>query len=183
MELAHNTHADQTQAHQDPILVAFLEPGALPDIAKRVNMSLASLANWASKHADLLDSVHTLLVARCKLIAAQIELSALCALATVSEATTPTDDPNLRERSLERRRKAANAILRHGSQPTRRTGRGPHAPPLPPPHAASSQLLAPMPHAPMPHAPMPSSPRHSQPPKPSLEQRLAARRLAAMNAS
>lgn len=183
MELAQHTHADQTQAHHDPIIAAFLEPGALPDIAKRVNMSLASLANWASKHADLLDSVHKLLVARCKLIAAQIELSAFCALATVSDATTPTDDPKLRERSLERRRKAASAILRHKNT-IERTPRASNANP-----ERKLEVTCALGHSSDPHAPTPVSSRVSpslraaSPSKPSLEQRIAARRLAAMNAS
>jgi hypothetical protein len=97
----------------DHILAAFLERGDLTDIAKRVNMSVTALATWAAKHADLLDNVHKLLVTRCKLIKAHLELASLTALAAISSATTDTDDPKLRERALERQRKAANAILRH----------------------------------------------------------------------
>ncbi len=215
MELAHTSHADQTQAVQDSILTAFIEPGALPDIAKRVNMSLASLATWASKHAELLDNVHKLLVTRCKLIAAHLELSALSALAAVSGAATPTDDAKLRERSLERQRKAASAILRHknkiernprasSTNPERELGvpcafgrpSDPHAPtavsfraasstnperelgaPCVPVLASDSHTLTPV------TSRAAASPSHvASLPKPSLEQRLAAKRLAALTA-
>ncbi len=61
----------------DAVLAAFLEQGQLPDIAKRLNMSLASLANWASEHAQLLANLHQLLTTRCKILTAQLELAAL----------------------------------------------------------------------------------------------------------
>ena len=181
MELAHTSHTDQTQAVQDSILAAFLEPGALPDIAKRVNMSLASLATWASKHAELLDNVHKLLVTRCKLIAAHLELCALSALATVSGASTPTDDAKLRERALERQRKAASAILRHKNK-IERTPRTPTTNPerklgVPCGLAHASDSLTPTPVA----SRAAASPSHvASLRKPSLEKRLAAKRLAAL---
>ncbi len=178
----------------DHILAAFLERGDLTDIAKRVNMSVTALATWAAKHADLLDNVHRLLVTRCKLIKAHLELASLTALATISSATTDTDDPKLRERALERQRKAANAILRHrtwlerasGLAPSPRTaGRsvidavdddeGRSAPSTSGIGAASSpNAQCRMPNA---SSPAPSTP---SPRKPSISERLAARRLASL---
>lgn len=190
MELAHSEH--------DSVLAAFLEPGTLPDIAKRVNMSLASLAKWAAKHAQLLDALHTLLIARAKLIAAHIEVSALSALAAVSSSSTTTDDPRLRERSLERQRKAAGAILRHRVhlQRTPSATSGPHAPPN-----ANSAADVPLQQSELGQisfgrdghsqsvrstarhvasgVSVPAAPR--KPPKPSLAERFAARRLATLN--
>lgn len=163
MELTHTHNA--AHADTDAILTAFLEQGELPDIARRVNMSLAALANWASTHADLLANVHALLTTRCKLLAAQIELAALSALETVSAAATSSDDEKLRERALERRRKAASAILRHrcwlqrtglqrtGLERTLCASTGPHAPANPAPAAshtspsALSNADCPMPNA------------------------------------
>lgn len=86
-------HAHTTASSHDHILAAFLEPGTLPDIAKRVNMSLAALATWASEHADLLANVHKLITTRCKLIAAHLELAALTALAAVSSSPPPPPPP------------------------------------------------------------------------------------------
>lgn len=190
MEHAHTNPASS----QDHILAAFLEPGALPDIAKRVNMSLAALATWTNKNIELLEGVHKLLVTRCKLIAAQLELSALTALSTVSSAAASTDDPKLRERALERQRKAANAILRHNTRlertPSVNSARGgPHAPP-------QAMTLPSNGNAP------PTSPRQSgeKYPRPQAEgdvgdvgestaiklplaHRLAARKLAALTAT
>ncbi len=187
-------------SNQDAVLAAFLEPGALPDIAKRVNMNLAALATWASKHADLLDNVHKLLVTRCKLIKAHLELASLTALAKISSATTDTDDPKLRERALERQRKAAVAILRHHTGLQRASGLAPS------PRIAGRSVIdavdddegrsalstsrttsATSPNAAlsldalMPAASMPSSSRVRR--KPSISERLAARRLAALAAT
>ncbi len=179
----------------DAILAAFLEQGQLSDIAKRLNMSLASLANWASEHAQLLANLHKLLTTRCKLLAAHLELAALNALAAISSSTTATDDPKLRERALERQRKASSAILRHRTwlqrasclaPSPRAAGRnvidavdddeGRSASSTSPPTAVPS-LDASMPLAPVPSSSLPISP------KPSLSQRLAARKLAALAAS
>lgn len=172
-----------TPIDDDAVLAAFLEQGALPDIAKRVNMSLAALANWAAAHADLLANLHQLLVTRCKLIAAQLELAALSALACVSGATTSSSDEKLRERSLERQRKAASAILRHRGCLERAAAGAQARKPVPPTRDASAL------DASMPSALMPSSNRSEAPAsppraaKPSLAQRLAARRLASLAAS
>ena len=169
-------------SNQDAVLAAFLEPGALPDIAKRVNMSLAALATWTNKNIELLEGVHKALVTRCKLIAAQLELSALTALSTVSSAVTATDDPKLRERSLERQRKAAGAILRHNTS-LGRTLRASADPSAPSSNAESRMANAASSlDASMPHASMPSSSRTS-PTKLPLAQRLAARKLAALSAT
>lgn len=195
MELTHNAAA---HADTDAILAAFLEQGELPDIARRVNMSLAALANWASTHADLLANVHALLTTRCKLLAAQIELAALSALETVSAAATSSDDEKLRERALERRRKAASAILRHrcwlqrtglqrtGLERTLCASTGPHAPATPAPAAshtpppAVSNAQWRMPNAESSNAAsMDAAPANSVCEQPSLPHRLAARRLAA----
>lgn len=173
MELAHDN---------DSILAVFLEQGIdLPAVARRVNMSLAALANWAAANASLLNDLHQLLVTRCKLLAAQIELAALSALASVAHAATNTDEPRLRERALERQRKAASAILRHrafmerppGSARSTRsrapgsaTAPNDHAHGPPPIDAASDPLAA------------SSSMRTPLLDKPSLAQRLAAGRLA-----
>lgn len=181
MAHAHSDH--------DVVLAAFLEQGPLPDIAKRVNMSLASLANWAAEHAQLLANVHTLLVTRCKLIAAQLELAALSSLAAVSNSATSSTDDKLRERALERQRKAANAILRHRIS-LERNG------PAPSPRAAGRSVIDAVDDdegrsanaglsldASMPLASMPSSSRSPRAPKPSLADRIAARRLAALQPS
>lgn len=185
MAHAHSDH--------DAVLAAFLEQGPLPDIAKRVNMSLASLANWAAEHAQLLANVHTLLVTRCKLIAAQLELAALSSLAAVSSSPTPSTDDKLRERALERQRKAANAILRHRASLERTGGKGR---PAPSPRSAAKGVLdsvdddegrsanaGPSLDASMPLASMPSSSRSPRAPKPSLADRIAMRRLAAVQPS
>lgn len=185
MELAH--------AKDDSILAAFLEPGTLTDVAKRVNMSLAALAAWVAEHATLLDNMHKLLLARCKLIAAHLELAALSSLAAVSAATTTTDDPKLRERALERQRKAANAILRHRVQLQRTTSAspGPHGLPnansaaqVPRQHSSSgregltqSALFSTLDVAN--GSSVTAAPR--KPTKPSLAERFAARRLATLN--
>ena len=185
MEHAHTPAAD------DHILAAFLEQGQLPDLAKRVNMSLAALANWVGEHAQLLTNLHHLLITRAKLLAAQLELAALSALATISTSATTVDDPKLRERALERQRKAANAILRHRTS----LERTPRASGESRAHAQARASL----HDDL--AP-PPSPRHSgekypspqgegdeglsitiKPGKLPLAQRLAARRLSALAAS
>ena len=178
-------------AGPDAILVAFLEKGNLTEIAHRVNMTLASLASWAAKHADLLTNLHQLLTTRAKLLAASVELSALDALAAISSSTTSTDDPKLRERALERQRKAAGAILRHRTWLQRVSCLAPS------PRAAGRTVIdgvdddegrsASAPNAPssldasMPLAPMPASSHQplSQR-KPSLAERLASRRLATL---
>lgn len=96
------------------ILTAFLDPAAtLPQVAQRVGVSLAALAQWASANASILANLQHLFETRAKLLARQLELGALDALAKVACEDTPTTDPRLRERVLERRRKAAGAILRH----------------------------------------------------------------------
>lgn len=196
MAHAHTSTADQT----DAVLAAFLEHGALPDIAKRVNMSLAALANWTGAHAQLLANLHQLLTTRAKLLAAQLEVAALSALATVSSSSTSADEPKLRERALERQRKAANAILRHRIS-LERTPREKGANSVP--HALPKSAVTAQSHAgpalssaewrtpnaghsidaPMPRAPMPSSSRPHHAPKPTLADRFAARRLAALHAS
>lgn len=175
-------HAHHMSSH-DRILAAFLEPGALPDIAARLNMSLAALATWASEHADLLASMHTLITTRCKLIAAHLELAALTALAAVSSSST--DEPKLRERALERQRKAASAILRHRTFleraiRVRGASGGPHAPPDSS-NAASTSADPRSAHA----ASSTISERQTanaspSQPKLSISQRLAARRLASL---
>lgn len=185
MELAH--------AHNDSIIAAFLEPGTLTDVAKRVNMSLAALAAWVAEHATLLDNMHKLLLARCKLIAAHLELAALSSLAAVSAATTTTADPKLRERALERQRKAASAILRHNTRPQRTpsTSSAAHVPPnansaaqVPRQHSSSgregltqSALFSTLDVAN--GSSVTAAPR--KPTKPSLAERFAARRLATLN--
>ena len=180
--------------NQDAILAAFIEPGTLAEVAQRVNMSLAALATWASANAQLLERVHATLLTRCKLIKAHLELSALTALGTVSRATTNTDDPKLRERALERQRKAANAILRHRLHHERASCLAPS------PRAAARSVIdevdddkgrlsnaqCPMPNsgpssaALMPRASVPPSVHPPRAPKPSLAERFAQRRLAAM---
>lgn len=187
-------------AHADPdaILAGFLEKGELTEIAHRVSMSLAALANWASENATLLANLHQLLITRAKLLAASVELSALNALADISSSTTSTDDPKLRERALERQRKAAGAILRHRVciERTPRASGGTHAPANAPttsksqtsPTSSNAELRMPIAvpslDASMPHASMPSSSRQPLPQrKPSLAERLAARRLATVSAT
>lgn len=196
MAHVHTSTAD----HTDAVLAAFLQQGELPDIAKRVNMSLAALANWASAHAQLLTNLDQLLATRAKLLAAQLEVAALSALAAVSSSSTSADEPNLRERALERQRKAANAILRHKlslertrSAPSPRKagssvidkvdddeGRSSIAE-CPMANAVSS-LDALTPFALPPQAPTPSS-GSTRAPKPSLAERFATRRLAALQLS
>lgn len=159
----------------DNVLAAFLEPGTIPELAKRVNMSLAALAAWTNKNIDLLEGVHKLLTTRCKLIAAQLEISALTALGAVSSATTPTADARLRERALERQRKAAGAILRH------RTGQQRAGAPVPTPTSnVASSLDALMPPSSARPASTPSSCQPARQKKLPLSDRLAARRLAAL---
>ncbi len=178
-------HAHTTASSHDHILAAFLEPGTLPDIAKRVNMSLASLANWASEHADLLANVHKLITTRCKLIAAHLELAALTALAAVSSSATTTDEPKLRERALERQRKAACAILRHRTclertLRVRGASGGPHVPP----NLSNADSTSGHPHsaraASSTNAECPMANAASAQPKLSISQRLAARRLESL---
>lgn len=189
MELAQAPHHDAAQnTAQDNILAAFLEPGPLPEIAKRVNMSLAALATWAAKHAELLDAVHKLLLARCKLIAAQLELSALSSLAAVSTTSTHTDDAKLRERSLERQRKAASAILRHrpgGTGFPAFASTSPRGVSLPT-AASSSPRPASLQHATRTCAPSAfdvtsGPPTSSDSTSPSLAERFAARTLATLS--
>ncbi len=195
MAHAHTPAADHTADHIDAVLAAFLQQGELPDIAQRVNMSLAALANWAGAHAQLLTNLHQLLVTRAKLLAAQLEVAALSALATVSSSSTSADEPKLRERALERQRKAAGAILRHRLSLERAAGK---VRPAPSPRSAGRSVIdevdddegrsalsldAPMPSASTPRAPMPSSSRPQRTPKPSLAERFAARRLAALQTS
>jgi len=184
---------ERAHANNDSILAAFLEPGTLADAARRANMSLASLAAWAAEHAILLDHMHKLLLARSKLIAAQLEFAALTSLAAVSVATTTTDDPKLRERALERQRKAANAILRHRVhlQRTPSASSGPHAPPdasaaAQAPRSLSSssrgdhaQTTLTTTLAGRTHSPTHATPHPAR--KPSLAERFAARRLATLN--
>ncbi len=182
-----------TADHTDAVLAAFLQQGELADIAKRVNMSLAALANWAGAHAQLLTNLHQLLVTRAKLLAAQLEVAALSALATVSSSSTSADEPKLRERALERQRKAAGAILRHRLSLERAGGK---ARPAPSPRSAAKSAIGaanddearsatsmPSLDASMPPASMPSSSRSPRAPKPSLAERFGARRLAAFEAS
>jgi len=173
----------------DHILAAFLEPGTIPELAKRVNMSLAALATWTSKHAELIEGVHAILMARCKLIKAHLELSALTALAAVSSAPTQTDDAKLRERALERQRKAACAILRH--KPTASGGTGSPACATTPSHGTGVSPVAPHSSSLGPAdqtaraalsttADWPIANAASPQPKPSLAERFAQRRLAAL---
>lgn len=178
-----------THDQQDAVLAAFLEPGTIPELAKRVNMSLAALATWTSKHAQLIEGVHAILMARCKLIKAQLELSALSALATVSSAPTQTDDAKLRERSLERQRKAACAILRHKSTASGGTGSPadattPSRSTSVPPAATHSSSLSSAPEtartALSTNAQRRMANAASPQPKPSLAERLAQRRLATL---
>lgn len=175
MEVAHTA----TQSSTDRVLAAFLEPGTLSEVATRANMSLASLAKWASTHADLLTSMHTLITTRCRLIAAHLELAALNALAAVSSAASTNDDPKARERALERQRKAANAILRHRTWLERapRASAGPRAP-RESANASSANTHAEVTaSAASPHRdPSPATAAPSQP-KLSIAQRLAAKRL------
>jgi hypothetical protein len=178
-------HAHTIASSHDHILAAFLELGTLPDIAKRVNMSLAALANWASEHADLLANVHKLITTRCKLIAANLELAALTALAAVSSTSTTTDEPKLRERALERQRKAANAILRHRAWlertlRVRGASGGPHAPPNSSNADSTSAHSQTATARPSPNAECRLANAASSQPKAPLSHRLAARRLESL---
>lgn len=178
-------HAHTADSSHDHILAAFLEPGTLPDIAKRVNMSLAALANWASEHSDLLANVHKLITTRCQLIAAHLELAALTALAAVSSSSITTDEPKLRERALERQRKAACAILRHRAclERTLRV-RGASGGPDAPPNSCIAASMTADSHsattASSPNAECPTANAASSRPKLSIPQRLAARRLESL---
>ncbi len=174
--------------NSNAILAALLERRDLPDIAKRVNMSLAALATWASEHADLLDNVHKLLVTRCKPIKAHLELASLTALAAISSATINTDDPKLRERALERQRKAANAILRHrtclerasGLAPSPRTAGRSVIDAVDDDEGRSARSTSRMNAATSSNAQWRMPNTSSPPRKPSISERLAARRLASL---
>lgn len=178
-------HASANVAlEHDHILAAFLEQGNLPEIARRVNMSLASLARWTSRHADLLNDLHQLLAARCKILAAHLECAALTALASVSNAPTEADDTRLRERALERKRRAASAILRHRTS-LERTTRDRAQTPSHAQHAATDAAQQHRSVNDTEHLANGATPQlafrrgaEPQPPKPTLAERFAARRLA-----
>lgn len=182
-------HASANVAlEHDHVLAAFLEQGTLPEIARRVNMSLASLARWTRRHADLLNDLHQLLTARCKILAAHLECAALTALASVSNAPTEADDTRLRERALERKRRAASAILRHRTSLERTTRTRDRA--QTPSHAQQAATDPAQQRRPVndtERLAIDTNPQlaihrgaEPQPPKPTLAERFAARRLAAL---
>lgn len=186
MEHAHSAVALPAN---DRILAALLDQGSLPEVAQRLNMSLAALATWTRENARLLADLKRLLKERCKLLTLQHASAAITALAGVSRSATTTDDAKLRERALERQRKAATTILRHRTTleraPTHARGTG-----VPPVATAPTRLPAP-PRDPrsITRAACPepqrgnedeSSSSRSASPKPTLVERFAQRRLATM---
>lgn len=169
----------------DRILAALLDQGSLPEVAQRLNMSLAALATWTRENARLLADLKRLLKERCKLLTLQHASAAVTALAGVSRSATTTDDAKLRERALERQRKAATTILRHRTtlERTRRVKGASgvsHAPPHSHKAASTNADRISTSAPPSTIAEWQMANAASSQPKPTLAERFAQRRLAMM---
>jgi len=156
--------------------------GPLPSIAAELAMPFIALVKWMDAHADLIAIAKRAIKSHLKLLTLRAEVVALADLTHVSASTADE----------ERKRKSASQLLRHTAKRLlTNPGRKPGAPCASvradnpakeralPPSARSS--TTPNIESQMPIAAAscagPSSP------KPTIAQRLAARRLAALDAS